>query len=140
VTVTPRSQRWTLDDFERKVASPTKRRPARHEKSSSYASSTGFVTAVRSATATIASASVATISRRNSRLRRAQQHSSVLSGSDPRPSVDTQRSIIDEAARQRSRKRREKLEELIRTEESYVADLKALSNVCSIYMSGLQAC
>jgi len=65
-------------------------------------------------------------------LRRAQQHSSVLSGSEPRPSVDTQRSVIDEAARLRSRKRREKLEEFIRTEESYVADLKALSNVCAL--------
>jgi hypothetical protein len=36
---------------------------------------------------------------------------------------------MDEGARQRARKRREKLEELIRTEESYVADVKALSNV-----------
>jgi len=128
--VTPRTQRWSLDDSETKPESPPKQRPSRHHKSNSYASSTAFVSAVKSATATIASASIATISRRNSRLRRAQQHSSVLSGSDPRPSVDTQRSIIDEAARQRSRKRREKLEEFIRTEESYVADLKALSNVC----------
>jgi hypothetical protein len=36
---------------------------------------------------------------------------------------------MDISASLRSRKRREKLEELIRTEESYVADLKALSDV-----------
>lgn len=36
---------------------------------------------------------------------------------------------MDEAAKQRSKKRRDKLEELIRSEESYVADLKALLNV-----------
>jgi len=127
-----RTQRWTLDDFERKPASPPKRQSSHHHKSNSYASSTGFVTAVKSASATIASASIATISRRNSQFRRAQQQSSLLSGSDPRPSGETQRSIVDEAARQRSRKRREKLEELIRTEESYVADLKALSNACTV--------
>jgi hypothetical protein len=54
-----------------------------------------------------------------------------MSGSDPRPSIDTQRSVLDEASKLRSRKRREKLEELIRTEESYVADLRALSNAWS---------
>jgi hypothetical protein len=37
--------------------------------------------------------------------------------------------MLDDAAKQRSRKRRAKLEELIRTEENYVADLKSLSNV-----------
>lgn len=129
VTVTPRTQRWSLDDFEAKAKSPQKQRPSRHSKQASYGSSIGFVTAVRSATATLASASIPTISRRNSKWRRTQQHSSLFSGSDPRPSVDTQRSIVDEAARHRSRKRREKVEELIRTEEGYVADLKALSNV-----------
>ena len=127
-SITPRSQRWTLDDFEPKPASPRKHRPAHHQKQGSHGSSIAFVTAVKSATATLASASIATVSRRNSKWRRAQ-HSSLLSGSEPRPSVDTQRSLMDEAAKQRSRKRREKVEELVRTEEGYVADLKALSNV-----------
>lgn len=129
--VTPRKQRWALDDFEIKQPSSPKQRPLRHQRNASNTSSMGFVTAVKSATATLASASIATVSRRNSKLRRARQHSSLFSGCDPRPSVDTQRSIVDEAARQRSRKRREKVEELIRTEEGYVADLKALSNVPS---------
>ena len=87
-----------------------------------------FVTAVRSATATLASASIATLSRRTTKWRRGQQRSSLVSDREPRPSIDSVRSVIDEAAKQRSRKRREKIEELIRTEENYVADVKALSN------------
>ena len=127
----PTEQRFALDDFEQRPSSPTKATPGRHKKSESWSSSLRLVTAVRSATATIASMSIATVSRRNTKWRREQQRSSVMSGSDPRPSVESQRSIIDEAAKQRSRKRRDKLEELIRTEESYVADIKALSNVRS---------
>jgi len=138
-SVTPRSQRWTLDDFDPKPASPRKQRLAHHQKQGSHGSSIAFVTAVKSATATLASASIATVSRRNSNWRRAQQHSSLFSGSEPRPSVDTQRSVVDEAAKQRSRKRREKIEELVRTEEGYVADLKALSNVPGS-LSGSQTC
>lgn len=126
--VTPRLQRWELDDFDSKLPSPNKRELSRHRKSASHASSSmSFVRSMKSATATFATESVAAISRRSSKLRRAQQ-SSIITGRDPRSSVDTQRSIMDEAAKQRSRKRRDKIEELIRSEESYVADLKALSN------------
>lgn len=124
-SVTPRSQRWTLDDFDN---SPLRTRPS-HAKSYSSTSSLGFVAGVKSATVTLASVSIAPLSRRTSKWRRTHNRSSVMSASDPRPSMDTQRSVLDEAAKLRSRKRREKLEELIRTEESYVADLKALSNV-----------
>lgn len=129
VHVTPRDQRWTLDDFEAN-ASPSQKqhRPSQHRKQGSYSSSVAFVTAVRSATATLASASVATVSRRNSKWRRAQR-SSLISSSEARPSIETQRSVMDDAAKARSRKRRERIEELVRTEEGYVADLKALSNV-----------
>ena len=136
-TTTPRSQRWQLDDFDRRAASPIKRITSHHKHSHSTGSSMGFVTAVKSATATLASVSVATVSGRYPKWRRGHQRSSIISGSDPRPSIDSQRSMLDEAAKQRSRKRRAKLEELIRTEENYVADLKSLSNVstpsiCSI--------
>lgn len=137
--VTPRERRWTLDDFDQKAASPEAHSNHRHRKSCSNASSAGFVTAVKSATVTIASASIGTMSGRHPRLRRTQQ-SSLLSGPEARPSVDTQRSIIDEAARQRSRKRREKLEELVRTEEGFVADLKALANVRHILVFALTHC
>lgn len=134
--VSARQERWTLDDFDCDPL-PSRTRSARgkgrytagHHKSDSQNSSLRFITSIRSATATVASTSIATISRRTTKWRRGQQRSSIISGSDPRPSVDSVRSVIDEAARQRSRKRRDKLEELIRTEESYVADIKALSNV-----------
>lgn len=124
-TLTPRNQRWTLDDFD---AAPLETHPS-HARSDSATSSLRFVTGVKSATITLASASIAPLSRRASKWRRAHNRSSIVSGSDARPSIDTQRSMLDEAGKLRSRKRREKLEELIRTEESYVADLKALSNV-----------
>ncbi|RMZ19616.1 hypothetical protein D0859_16390 [Hortaea werneckii] len=128
VQVTPRDQRWTLDDFEASNSpNQTQYRHSQHRKQGSYSSSVAFVTAVRSATATLASASVATVSRRNSKWRRVQR-SSLISGSEARPSIETQRSVMDDAAKARSRKRRERIEELIRTEEGYVADLKALSN------------
>ncbi|KAK3683238.1 hypothetical protein LTR37_020413 [Vermiconidia calcicola] len=124
----PDAHQW---NFGSRPSSPMKRVSSKHKYSNSYGSSLGFVTAVRSATATIASASIATVSRRNTKWRRGHQRSSLLSGSDLRPSLDSQRSVLDEAAKQRSRKRRAKLEELIRSEESYVADVKSLSNAYS---------
>lgn len=131
-------ERWSLDDFDHKICTPEKKSRRGHNKSDSQGSSSlGFVTAVKSATATLASASIATVSRRATKWRRGQQRSSVISGSDPRRSVDSQRSFSDEAAKERARKRRAKLEELIRTEESYVGDLKALSNVGLYYLPSL---
>jgi hypothetical protein len=130
-TTTPRTQRWRLDDFDSRPSSPIKRLASQHKHSNSNSSSMAFVTAVKSATATIASMSIATISGRNSKWRRGNNRSSLISGSEPRPSIDSQRSVLDVAAKQRSRRRRAKLEELIRTEENYVADLKSLSNVSS---------
>ncbi|KAK4503551.1 hypothetical protein PRZ48_004466 [Zasmidium cellare] len=118
-----RKERWVLDDFDIPLPpSAGKSRRSSHRKSESQSSSLRFVTAVRSATATLASASIATLSRRTTKWRRGQQRSSLVSDRDPRPSIDSVRSVIDEAAKQRSRKRREKIEELIRTEENYVAD------------------
>ena len=128
-STTPRIQRWKLDDFDSRAASPIKRITSHHKQSHSNGSSMGFVTTVKSATATLASVSIATVSGRHAKWRRGHQRSSVISGSNPRASIDSQRSMLDDAAKQRSRKRRAKLEELIRTEENYVADLKSLSNV-----------
>lgn len=128
---TPRMERWELDNFENRRYSPRDQvGPLPYSPATSRNSSLGFVTAMRSATVTIASASIAAISRQDSRSRHARRLS-LASGSMARSSMDTRRSSIDKAAKQRSRRRREKLEELIRTEESYVADVKALSNVSS---------
>lgn len=110
------------------------RSPLRHRKSDSWTSSTDFVTAVKSASVTLASFSIGSLSRAGTRKSGRSKLWRQSGGSDVRKSVNSDapsmRSIMDEAARQRSRKRREKLEELIRTEESYLGDLKALSNVC----------
>lgn len=121
---------WTMaQESQSEAVSPSRQQHSRHKASDSQGSSLVFVTAMKSATATIASFSIATVSRRETWLRREHQRSSLLSGSDPRLSIDSQRSIADEAARQRSRKRRAKLHELIRSEEGYLTDVKALSKV-----------
>ncbi|KAI4722642.1 hypothetical protein E4T48_01118 [Aureobasidium sp. EXF-10727] len=106
-----------------------------HRKSGSWASSANFVTAVKSATMTVASASIAPLSRSASKRSghpRLHRGSSGLFESEPRFSTDSGRPslslVIDDAARQRAKKRREKIEELIKTEESYLSDLKALSS------------
>ena len=124
----PRLRRWNTADAAELTSSPIAR-STHHKASGSHSSSLAFVTAVRSATATLASFSAASVSRGTTPWRRGHQRSSLFSSSDPRPSIDSRRSIADEAAKQRARKRREKLEELVRTEESYVADIRALSNV-----------
>ena len=128
-TTTPVAQRFVLDDFDSEPSFQRVRQTPQHQKSDSWTSSLGLITAVKSASVTVASASIATLSRKNTNRRRGHQRSSVLSGSEARQSMDSQRSIVDQAAQQRSRSRREKLEELIKTEEGYVADVKALSDV-----------
>lgn len=104
-----------------------------HRKSESWTSSLDFITAVKSASVTVASFGGAALSRSgtrrsaHARLHREEREHEVRRSIDSgAPSI---LSVVDEAAQQRSRKRREKLEELIRSEESYVADLKALNNV-----------
>ena len=138
-TLREREERWSLDDFDEDPAkrtvllqSPTHRR---HKKSSSWASS-GILTAVKSASMSLATLSVAPNSRlaRGSSLMRSSNRSSRLSHSFGRPSVDEvsiSLPLIDEASRERAIKRRMTLEELVSTEESYVADLKVLVNVRS---------
>ena len=138
-TLLEREERWSPDDFDEDPAkgtvllqSPTHRR---HKKSSSWASS-GFLTAVKSASMSLATLSVAPNSRkaRGSTIMRSSNRSSRLSHSFGRPSVDEvsiSLPLIDEASRERAIKRRRTLEELVSTEESYVSDLKVLVNVRS---------
>lgn len=140
-TLRPREERWSLDDFEDRPAkdtvllqSPVHRR---HRKSTSWASS-GFVTAMKSASISLATLSVAPHSRRarGSTLIRSSNRSSRLSRSFNRPSLDESSvsgPTIDEAARERATKRRRTLEELVDSEESYVADLKVLVNVSCLH-------
>lgn len=108
-----------------------------HRKSSS-GSSFGFVAAVRSASVSIASASIITRPRRHtarSSLHGRTDLSSRGSISGPRFSEDStcfERTISnDPAVTERLLQRRRILEEIINTEESYIGDVKFLMNVCN---------
>ena len=102
---------------------------------STASSSIGFVTAMKSATITLASTSIHPRSWRGGRIQRLRsgERSSGQSGPDVRKSTDSQTPslgpIMDEAAWMRSLQRRKVLEELLSSEESYVADLKVLITV-----------
>jgi hypothetical protein len=100
--------------------------------SASMSSSLGCVTAVKSASITVASVSIAP------RSDAGNFHSKVRLGnrsshySEARQSTDSHRAlgpILDESAWLRSAQRRRIVEELISSEESYIADLKVLINV-----------
>jgi hypothetical protein len=104
-----------------------------HKKSSS-GSSFGFVTAVKSASISLASFSVAPRSRktgvssRQQRTDRSSKTSNVGRLSED-SSYIARGIVIDQAVTNRLLQRRRVLEEIISTEESYVADVKFLMNV-----------
>ncbi|KAF4426143.1 hypothetical protein FACUT_9876 [Fusarium acutatum] len=99
---------------------------------SSSGSSLGFIEAVQSASISIASASAISRSHRHHRLshcRSRTERSSRASLSAPRFSEDSipfEKVSIDVAAIQRSLRRRQIIEELINTEESYIGDIRFL--------------
>ncbi|EGU89245.1 hypothetical protein FOXB_00198 [Fusarium oxysporum f. sp. conglutinans Fo5176] len=99
---------------------------------SSSGSSFGFIEAVQSASISIASASAISRSRRHHRLSHCwsrTERSSRASLSAPRFSEDSipfEKVSIDVAAIQRSLRRRQIIEELINTEESYIGDIRFL--------------
>jgi hypothetical protein len=104
-----------------------------HKKSAS-GSSYGFVNAVKSATVSLASFSVAPRSRRtgvSSRHQRTDRSSKASNAG--RLSEDSsfvaRGMVIDQAVVNRLLQRRRVLEEIINTEESYIADVKFLMNV-----------
>ena len=131
-----RTERWSLDDSQELNYSHRQREigHSRHQKTSSHSSS-AFITAVKTASVSLASLSVAPRSRhaaRSSRFR-SEHRNSGQSQYDFRPSMETTRKLsgpfMDEAAWDRALRRRKILEELVSSEESYVADLKVLANV-----------
>jgi hypothetical protein len=105
-----------------------------HRKSLSE-SSFDFVTRVKTASISMASASVAPFSRRTGLSSRYQRtdRSSRASNAGARQSEDNtivnKLSSLDEAVNERSLQRRRILEELISTEEAYIADIRFLQNV-----------
>lgn len=120
-------------------SSPVIERRSRHKKSSS-GSSSAFVTAVKSASISIASFSVAPRSRKTgtpSHHHRADYSGKIshMGRRSEDSSYPTRDIAIDEAVTNRLLQRRRVLEEIITTEESYVADVKFLMNVCSRLIS-----
>jgi hypothetical protein len=113
--------------------SPAPDNSQRHKKSSS-GSSLGFVTAVKEASISLASLSIAPRSRRtgaSSRQHRTDRSSKASNvGRLSEDSSYIARSIIiDQGVTSRLIQRRRVLEEIINTEESYLADIKFLMNV-----------
>ena len=122
------------------AGNPSKIRRAAHRHSSS-GSSFGFVASVKSATISMATASILARSRRTT-LRSSQacsrtDRSSRASISGNRASEDSsclERSLVmDKAVVERSLQRRRILEELINTEEGYIGDVRFLMNVSFVY-------
>jgi hypothetical protein len=107
--------------------------PSRHKKSVSSSSSMGFVTAVKSASVSLASFSVAPRSRRTGVSPRHRNRSSKTSNPGTRLSEDSIFTnggiVIDEDVVQRSIQRRKVIEEIISTEEGYLGDIRFLMNV-----------
>lgn len=105
-----------------------------HHKKSSSGSSLGFVTAVKSASLSLASFSIATHSMRRSESFRCVHvdRGCKASAYGTRRSEDTSHNthtvVIDERVIHRSLQRRRVLEEIISTEENYVADIRFLMN------------
>lgn len=111
----------------------------RHKKSAS-GSSSGFVTAVREASISLASISIAPRSRRtgaSSRQKRTDRSSktSNVGRLSEDSSYVARSAVIDQGVTNRLLQRRRVLEEIIRTEESYLADVKFLMNVSYMIMS-----
>ncbi|TKA70584.1 hypothetical protein B0A49_02805, partial [Cryomyces minteri] len=109
------------------------RQQSRHRKSESNTSSSlAFVTAVRSATMTLASVSVAPRrGDRASQMRSGHRSSGFSNDEGGRRPMDSNAfgPAMDRQAWERAQQRRKILEELVGTEEGYVADLKALVDV-----------
>jgi len=133
--LTPRIERWSLDDSDVDTPPKTEHRvpSSGHRKSGSLTSSLAFVVGIKSASITLASTSVAPRSGkggRGSHLRNGNRSSGF---SDARVSMDSATPslgpIMDEEAWLRSLQRRRILEELISSEESYLGDMKVLVGV-----------
>lgn len=126
----PWAARWPDTNSQERLSSTS-----RYGKSSS-GSSFGFVSAVRSASLSLASASVVARSRRN----RTHSHCPSRTDRSSRDSMQCPRISEDSttldgtlalnlASFERSLQRRQILEELINTEENYVGDIRFLTNV-----------
>lgn len=146
-SLTARKERWTLDDLDDN-GNPAKtniqKRAGRieHQKSSSW-SPYGFVAAVKSATANLAPSRAGPRSQatRRPHILRSNRSSKLSDSRYELPPAEGQRKLSanDHAACDRAVRRRQLLEELVSSEESYVADLKVLLHVRN-RLTALKSC
>jgi len=105
-----------------------------HHRSLSLSSSMGILTGIQSTSLTAASTSIAPTSRHG---RQSQLHSDNTSQRNPRLSVDSNsapiETTIESKAWYRSIQRRNIVEEIVQSEESYIADMKAMVHVLWAY-------
>ena len=135
-SLTVRKERWILDDFDEakpmETELPQGRRLNGHQKASSWSSS-GIRHVIKSATVRLQSATNRPHSPIFSRARLLKSNrGSRTSNAASRASMDGDQvaaRVNEHAARDRAVQRRRIVEELISSEESYVADLKVLLHV-----------
>ena len=135
-SLTVRKERWILDDFDEgkpiEIDSPQSRGLTGHQKASSWSSS-GLRHAIKSATVRLQSTTNTPRSSMFSRARLLRSNrGSRVSNAASKASIDGDQvaaRAAEHAARERAVQRRRILEELISSEESYVADLKVLLHV-----------
>ena len=109
-------------------------------RSTSMSSSIGYVTAMKTASVTVASASIAPRSEGASLQARVRLGKRSSNFSDVRKSTDSNAAalgpVLDESAWLRSMQRRKIVEEIISSEEGYIGDLKVLINVSFSILGG----
>jgi hypothetical protein len=136
----PPSERWTMDDFDpAPLVTPTRtpRPELRHRKTLSSVSSAAVLSAVKTASVTLASLSLYPRSRRsarNSLVRDDNSHPSFSHGRNSFDSMATSNPMIDDGTWFRSMQRNRIVEEIVSSEESYIRDLKTLINVRKTYL------
>jgi hypothetical protein len=138
--IKPSEERWTLDDFDpTPLLTPTRsnRPELRHRKTLSSVSSGVLLSAVRSASVTLASMSLYPRSRRsalNSAVRSDVSDHDMVYGRSSFESTGPSLPLIDDGTWFRSVQRNRTVEEIISSEESYIRDLKTLINVVIIQL------
>lgn len=133
-----RKERWTLDDFDEEkpveLGLPQRRQLNGHQKASSWSSS-GLLTALKSATVRHGAPKTKPQTAISPRSHfKGSNRSSIASDAAHRASIGSGQASsrqLDHAAWDRAVQRRKILEELVSSEESYVADLKVLLHVGS---------
>ncbi|KAF2714037.1 hypothetical protein K504DRAFT_462484 [Pleomassaria siparia CBS 279.74] len=132
--------RWSVDFIE---GDSTMAAPLRRKSESFSSSSLACVTAIKSDSITVASASIAPRSETGGLHGKPRIGNRSSGFSDARRSTDSNTGalgpIIDESAWLRSLQRRRIVEELISSEESYIADLKVLINDYFMILTSIPA-